>query len=61
MLELIKSNTAFMTIIRLLNQCQGVGKIMLAFIAQPIISTNLNLKALGSYCGVVPFGKESGR
>lgn len=63
MLELIKSNTAFYDNYKIAQSVPGVGKIIaIAFICA---TNNFNkfesAKALGSYCGVVPFGKESGR
>jgi transposase len=63
MLELIKSNTAVYDNYKIAQSVPGVGKVIaIAFICA---TNNFNkfesAKALGSYCGVVPFGKESGR
>jgi len=63
MLVLIKSNAAFYDNFLIAQSVPGVGKmIAIAFIcATNNFTTFDSAKALGSYCGVVPFGKESGR
>ena len=62
-LELIKSNTAYYYNYKIAQSVPGVGKVIaIAFICATNNFTKFeSAKALGSYCGVVPFGKESGR
>jgi transposase len=62
-LDLIKSNEAIFENYKIALSIPGVGKITAIAL---ICSTNnfmkfKSAKALGSYCGVVPFGKESGK
>lgn len=63
MLELVKSNAAFYDNYKIAQTVPGVGKVIaIAFIcATNNFKKFESAKALGSYCGVVPFGKESGR
>jgi transposase len=63
MLELIKSNESIYDNYKIAQSVPGVGKIVaVAFICATNNFTKFqSAKALGSYCGVVPFGKESGR
>lgn len=63
MLELIKSNESIYDNYKIAQSVPGVGKIVaIAFICASNNFTKFeSAKALGSYCGVVPFGKESGR
>jgi transposase len=63
MLELIKSDGSIYDNYRIAQSVPGVGKIIaVAFICATNNFTKFqSAKALGSYCGVVPFGKESGR
>lgn len=63
MLELIKSDESIYENYKIAQSVPGVGKIVaVAFICATNNFTKFeSAKALGSYCGVVPFGKESGR
>lgn len=63
MLELIKSDESIYGNYKIAQSVPGVGKIIaVAFICATNNFTKFHsAKALGSYCGVVPFGKESGR
>ena len=63
MLELIKSDESIYDNYKIAQSVPGVGKIVaVAFICATNNFTKFqSAKALGSYCGVVPFGKESGR
>ena len=63
MLELIKSDESIFENYKIAQSVPGVGKIVaIAFICATNNFTKFeSAKALGSYCGVVPFGKESGR
>lgn len=63
MLELIKSDKSIYENYKIAQSVPGVGKIIaIAFICTTNNFTKFTSgKALGSYCGVVPFGKESGR
>lgn len=63
MLELIKSDESIYENYKIVQSVPGVGKIVaVAFICATNNFTKFeSAKALGSYCGVVPFGKESGR
>lgn len=63
MLELIKSDESIYENYKIAQSVPGVGKIVaVAFIcATNNFAKFESAKALGSYCGVVPFGKESGR
>lgn len=63
MLELIKSDGPIYENYKIAQSVPGVGKIVAAaFICATNNFTKFqSAKALGSYCGVVPFGKESGR
>lgn len=63
MLELIKSDASIYENYKIAQSVPGVGKIVaVAFICTTNNFTKFaSAKALGSYCGVVPFGKESGR
>jgi transposase len=63
MLELIKRDESIYENYEIGQSVSGVGKIVaVAFICA---TNNFNkfesVKAVGSYCGVVPFGKESGK
>ncbi|MBP6235660.1 MAG: IS110 family transposase [Saprospiraceae bacterium] len=62
MLELIKSDESINENYKIAQSVPGVGKIVaVAFICATNNFTKFqSAKALGSYCGVVPFGKESG-
>jgi transposase len=62
MLELIKSDNNIYDSFKIAQSIPGVGKIIaVAFICTTNNFTKFeSAKALGSYCGVVPFGKESG-
>jgi transposase len=62
-LELIKSDESIYENYKIAQSVPGVGKIVaVAFICATNNFTKFeSAKALGSYCGVVPFGKESGR
>jgi transposase len=63
MMELIKSEPSLDENFKIAQSVPGVGKIIT--IALICCTNNFTKfptsKALGSYCGVVPFGKESGR
>ncbi|MBK8670043.1 MAG: transposase [Saprospiraceae bacterium] len=63
MLELIKSDESIYENYKIAQSVPGVGKIVaVAFICATNNFTKFeSAKALGSYCGVVPFGKESGK
>ncbi|MBK8624568.1 MAG: IS110 family transposase [Saprospiraceae bacterium] len=63
MLELIKSDASIYENYKIAQSVPGVGKVIaVAFICATNNFTKFaSAKALGSYCGVVPFGKESGR
>ncbi|MBK9736843.1 MAG: IS110 family transposase [Saprospiraceae bacterium] len=63
MLELIKSDKSIYDNYKIAQSVPGVGKIVaVAFLCATHNFTKFETsKALGSYCGVVPFGKESGR
>jgi transposase len=63
MLELIKSDESIYGNYKIAQSVPGVGKIIaVAFICATNNFTKFHsAKALSSYCGVVPFGKESGR
>jgi transposase len=63
MLELIKSDESIHDNYKIAQSVPGVGKIVaLAFICATDNFTKFeSAKSLGSYCGVVPFGRESGR
>ena len=63
MLELIKSDESIYENYKIAQSVPGVGKVIaVAFICATNNFTKFaSAKALGSYCGVVPFGKESGR
>jgi transposase len=63
MLEIIKSDESIYENYKIVQSVPGVGKIVaVAFICATNNFTKFeSAKALGSYCGVVPFGKESGR
>lgn len=63
MLELIKSDNSINEHYKIALSIPGVGKIVaVAFICATNNFTKFDsAKALGSYCGVVPFGKGSGR
>jgi transposase len=63
MLEIIKSDESIYENYKIAQSVPGVGKIVaVAFICATNNFTKFeSAKALGSYCGVVPFGKESGR
>ncbi|MEZ4912110.1 MAG: transposase [Saprospiraceae bacterium] len=63
MLELIKNDKSINENYRIAQSVPGIGKIVaVAFICATNNFTKFDsAKALGSYCGVVPFGKESGR
>ena len=63
MLELIKSDESIHENYKIAQSVPGVGKIIaVAFIcATNNFAKFASAKGLGSYCGVVPFGKESGR
>lgn len=62
-LELIKSDESIYDNYKIAQSVPGVGKIVaVAFICATNNFTKFqSAKALGSYCGVVPFGKESGK
>ncbi len=63
MLELIKSDESINENYKIAQSVPGVGKIVaVAFICATNNFTKFETaKALGSYCGVVPFGRESGK
>jgi transposase len=63
MLELIQNDDSIYENYKIVQSIPGVGKIIaVAFICATNNFTKFeSAKALGSYCGVVPFGKESGR
>lgn len=63
MLELIKSDVSIYDNYKIAQSVPGVGKsITVTFICATNNFTKFqSAKALGSYCGVVPFGKESGK
>lgn len=63
MLELIKRDESIYENYKIAQSIPGVGKIIaVAFICATNNFTKFaSAKALGSFCGVVPFGKESGR
>lgn len=63
MLELIKSDESIYDNYKISQSVPGVGKVVaIAFICATNNFTKFDSsKALGSYCGVVPFGKESGK
>ena len=63
MLELIKMDESIYDNYQIALSVPGVGKIIaVAFICATNNFTKFqSAKALGSYCGVVPFGKESGK
>ncbi len=62
-LELIKSDESIYENYKIAQSVPGVGKIVaVAFICATNNFTKFqSAKAIGSYCGVVPFGKESGK